>query len=181
MRFDPAQNTIETERLLLRPFTQNDVPQVCAYCNDYELYKSTLSLPRPYTEECARGWIAGQPAQFEAGASFTYAVTDRTSGQLLGCIGLSHNKSSDNGELGYWIGREHWGRGYATEAAQALIAFAFQAGYHRVFARHFASNPASGQVMRKCGMTYEGTLIGHIKKDGVYQDVAHYGILNPAG
>ncbi len=99
---------------------------------------------------------------------------------MYGAIGLSNNAADQNGELAYWIGEPYWGSGYGTEAAKAMIAFAFaEKGYHRVYARFFKSNPASGKIMEKCGMTYEGTLAQHVLKEGNFEDMVHYGIIHP--
>jgi ribosomal-protein-alanine N-acetyltransferase len=67
----------------------------------------------------------------------------------------------------YWIGVPYWGKGYATEAAREAVRYAFEdLGLHRLYAAHFGSNPASGKVMRKIRMSYEGTLRGHHKMWG---------------
>lgn len=179
MKYDHETNLIHTNRLILRPFTAADVDDVVRMCSDRGLYSMTLNLPWPYTAESAEGWIAAMPEHFAQRSCFEYAVTDAATGELYGCSGFSNNKSRV-GELGYWFGREYWGRGYATEAARALIQFAFDnVGLHRVYARHFACNPASGRVMQKAGMSFEGTLKQHILKDGEYQDIVCYGVLNP--
>ena len=101
-------------------------------------------------------------------------------GPLYGAIALSNNKKFNNGELAYWIGEEFWGNGYATEAAQAILRFAFdEKKYHKVFARYFHSNQASGRVMQKLGMKKEGIFIDHVKKENQYVDLVYYGIINP--
>jgi len=80
--------------------------------------------------------------------------------------------------MGYWIARECWNRGYATEAAAALLAYAFEAlGLHRVYARHFPRNPPSGRVMQKLGMVYEGRQREHVLRWDVFEDLDCYGIL----
>jgi len=112
--------------------------------------------------------------------SKTFAITDKNSGTLYGAIGITNHKPHKNGEIGYWIGEEYWGRGYGTEAARAVIEFVFkEKNYHRVYARHFKSNPASGKIMKKCGMVYEGTLKDHSYKNGSFEDVVIYGMINP--
>ena len=81
-------------------------------------------------------------------------------------------------ELGYWIGKPYWGQGYCTEAARATLDFGFeQLGLNRIFAHHFARNPASGRVMQKIGMTREGRLRQHVKKWDAFEDLELYGIL----
>ena len=170
--------TILTERLRLRPFQMADAPEVARLCNNYNLSKGTLSLPYPYPVAAARGWIAAQPENFDLERCFEFAITDRGSGALYGCVSLTNHSAHRNGELGYWVGEEYWGRGIATEAAGALTRWAFETrGYHRIYARHFASNPASGRVMEKIGMTCEGTQKQHLMKNGIFEDVVLYGLL----
>jgi [ribosomal protein S5]-alanine N-acetyltransferase len=80
--------------------------------------------------------------------------------------------------LGYWIGKPYWGRGFCTEAARAVLRYAFtELGLNRVHAYHFHHNPASGRVLQKIGMTHEGLLRQHVKKWGQFIDNELYSIL----
>ena len=84
----------------------------------------------------------------------------------------------DHAELGYWIGVPYWGAGYATEGARAVMQFGFETlSLNRIFASHFSRNPASGRVLQKIGMRYEGTLRRHLKKWDEYIDLECYGVL----
>ncbi len=178
MSYNNKNKTITTERLLLRMFTSSDAAAVAKLCNNINIYQTTLYLPYPYTIDDALSWIDRHEANFAARLMYEFAVTDKLSGELYGAIALSCNEKSNNGELAYWIGEEFWGRGYATEAAEAMVEFAFEDRlYHKVFARYFSSNPASGKVMEKIGMSVEGILREHIRKDGRYEDLVHYGII----
>lgn len=180
MNYQAAEKTIETERLMLRLFTEADAPEVSALCNNFALYKSTLNLPYPYTLDCALSWISTHQQNFEQEQLYEFAITDKQSGQLYGAIGLSNRQQHQNGEMAYWIGEPYWGNGYGTEAARAIIEFAFkEKQYHRVYAQYFLSNPASGKIMEKCGMQYEGTLKDHVFKNGTFEDIVFYGIINP--
>lgn len=88
-------------------------------------------------------------------------------GKLVGAIGLGLQQDHDRAEMGYWIAVPHWNNGFTTEAARRVIDFGFEAlTLERIFAQHFATNPASGRVMMKAGMHYEGSLRHHIKKNG---------------
>ena len=81
-------------------------------------------------------------------------------------------------ELGYWVGKPFWGRGYATEAAGSIVDFGFdQLGLNRITAGHMVRNPASGRVMQKIGMREEGLLKGHVRKWGQFYDVSFYGLV----
>lgn len=169
-----------TERLLLRRFRMADAEKVAAICDDMDVYRRTLALPHPYTGECARAWIAGHDGNFRDGTFFDFAVCGRQNGELYGCVGLVHNVKEGNAEIGYWVGKPYWNRGIATAAARALIDWAFTVKrYHKIAGRHFATNPASGRVMDKCGMVREEYMKEHIFRAGRYEDVVCYGIINP--
>jgi len=176
--YNPTTNTITTTRLILRPFTLDDAPRLVELCNNYNIYKSTLTLPYPYTIESALSWIPTHQEGFEQDSIYNFAITDKTTGIQYGSISLSNNKAHKNGEIAYMIGEEYWGRGYATEALKALVHFAFtEKGYRKVWGRFFTSNPASGKVMEKIGMTQEGLQKAHVLKDGQPQDMMLYGLL----
>ncbi len=167
-----------TEDLLLRSFVPDDAGDVARLCNDPALCDGTLSLPYPYPVSLARNWIASQRENRDLELAYEFAVTDRISGALYGCISLSNHAAHGNGEIGYWIGKDFWGRGIATQAGKALLHWAFaEKGFHRIYGRHFSSNPASGRVLQKLGMTYEGTQREHLLRNGTYRDVLLYGIL----
>ena len=172
------QPTLRTERLILRPFTMADAEAVTALVSPREIAASTLSIPHPYDRSMADAWIGSLEGSFERGDSLTLAVTLRTDGSIVGCVGLAINPANHRGEIGYWTGREYWGRGYCTEAAAAVVRHAFEVlGLYRVCAHHMTRNPASGRVMQKLGMRHEGTLRGHVLKWGVYEDLEVYGLL----
>lgn len=177
--YNSHERTITTERLILRPFDISDATRVSEFCNNYNIYKSTLTLPYPYPIQSALLWINTHEDNFRTDKSYEFAITDKSSCELYGAIGLSNNQKHKNGEIGYWIGEDYWGNGYATEALGAIIKFAFfEKGYHKVYGRYFVSNPASGKIMQKVGMTHEGVLIEHVLKEGRYEDLVYYGILN---
>ncbi|MUV36469.1 8-oxo-dGTP diphosphatase [Lentibacillus sp. JNUCC-1] len=164
--------------LKLRLFQTSDAADVAHMCNNYNIYRNTLHLPYPYSEEDAIAWIKPQLEHFKNGRAYEFAITDQDSGKIYGAIGVSHNQQAQNGEVGYWIGEEYWGNGYATGALRAIMQFAFEEKhYHKVYARCFGSNPASGRVLKKAGMHREGILIDHVTKDERYEDLIYYGLL----
>lgn len=172
------QFRIETDRLILRLFEMADAEAVATLCNNYNLSKNTLYLPYPYTLQDALQWIERHEKNFLTDRCYEFAITDKESGEVYGAIALSNNPAFEQGEIAYWIGEPHWGKGYATEAAQAVVRFAFEhKKMHKVFARYFSSNPASGKVMEKIGMQKEGVLKDHLKKDEEFKDVVYYGII----
>lgn len=173
-----SQPTLTTPRLLLRPFTLADAPEVQRLAGDFAIADTTGNIPHPYPDGAAEAWIGSQPAEFEQGKSATFAIVSRAENILIGAIGLHFKPEHDSAEMGYWIGKPYWGQGYCTEAARALLAYGFnECGLNRIMARHSARNPASGRVMQKIGMTYEGCLRQSVKKWGNYEDLKIYGIL----
>ena len=176
--YDSNARTITTERLQLRPFELSDAKRISELCNNYNIYKSTLTLPYPYPIESALNWIPTHKENFDNDKLYDFAITDRNSGALYGAIGLSNNKAHKNGEVAYWVGEEFWGNGYGTEALRAVIDFAFtHKNYHRIWARFFESNPASGRIMQKVGMEYEGKQADHVFKENRYETLLLYGII----
>jgi RimJ/RimL family protein N-acetyltransferase len=170
--------TIVTERLVLRPFGLDDAADVQRLAGDPAVADTTLAIPHPYPDGAAEQWISGHAEGFERREILVLAVTLRATGELAGCISLRLNDAHSRAEMGYWMGVPYWNRGYCSEAARALVAYGFeQMGLHRIFAHHLTRNPASGRVMQKAGMTYEGTQRQHIKKGEQYEDIAGYGIL----
>jgi ribosomal-protein-alanine N-acetyltransferase len=171
--------TLETARLILRPFTLADAPEVQRLASDRAIASTTLSIAHPYEAGMAERWISGQQAKFERGTQIHFAITRRADGALLGDILLYPTPAHRRAELGYWLGTPYWGQGYTSEAAAAVLDYAFTVlDLHRVFAEHLTRNPASGRVLQKIGMTYEGTLRHHTLKWDIFEDVAVYGILH---
>lgn len=172
------QPTLRTERLRLRPFVAEDAPRVRELASAREIARTTLNIPHPYEAGVAETWIASHKAGFATGKQVTFAIVVDGSGDLIGSIGLRVNRDHDRAELGYWIGVDYWSRGFGTEAARAVLSFGFQAlELNRIYATHFQSNPASGRIMEKIGMTYEGVMRQHVLKWGGYEDLAIYGVL----
>ena len=178
-----AQPTLRTARLLLRAFRIEDAATVNDLLVDKEIAANTEPIPFPYTIEMAQEWIKPQAKTWQEGrgAVFAICLPDQSEqGTVIGVVGLEIDSSHERAELGYWVGKERWGKGYCTEAAAAVVEFGFeQLGLNRVFAYHLVRNPASGRVMQKLGMTQEGVLKQHAKKWGKFEDVSLFGILRP--
>ncbi len=171
------QPSLYTSRLILRPFGRADAPAVQRLAGAAAVAEMTLNIPHPYADGMAEAWIATLGEAWRAGTAVTFAITTATDG-LCGTIALRITREHDRGELGYWIGQPFWGRGYATEAVTAVLAFAFETlALHRVQASHLPRNPASGRVMQKAGMQREGLHRGRYRKEAAYEDVEEYAIL----
>ena len=169
---------IETDRLTLRPYSLADAGRVQQMCNDWEIASTTLVLPHPYPDGAAEQWISTHAESFRQGAGAVLAITLKPDGSVIGTVPLSINKNHQRGELGYMVAKEHWNRGYCTEACRALMSYGFSTlGLDRIQAMHFPRNPASGRVMQKLGMTREGLLRQYVSNRGTHEDIIMYPIL----
>ncbi len=171
------QPTLRSDRLILRPFIATDASKVQRYCGEKAIADTTLNIPHPYEDGMAEAWIATHQPAWEAGELATFAVTTLAS-ELVAAVGLRLEPPHRRGELGYWVGVPYWGQGYATEAAAALVAWGFDIlDLQRIHAAHFSRNPASGRVMQKIGMTFEGIARQHVLKNDRWEDMARYGMV----
>jgi len=172
------QPTLQTVRLIVRPMTEADAPAVQALARDRDVAFTTLNVPHPYPDGAAAGWIRTQAASFAHGDLAVFGIELQDGGDLVGTCGLRLETAHGRAEIGYWIGKEYWGRGVATEAARAVVEYAFEhLQLHRVHAHHYSRNPASGAVLRKIGMRHEGRQRQHVLKWGVFEDIELYGVL----
>lgn len=169
--------TLSTSRLCLRPFTLADAPALQRLANDPRIGDTTATLPHPYGLHHAESWIAIHEDLYASGRAMPLAVTRE--GELLGTMGFATlSWTHQRAALAYWIGTAYWGRGYATEAAAALVAYGFaDLKLQRIWAECFKRNLASARVLEKLGMRYEGCLRGEFKKHGVFEDMLRYGLL----
>jgi len=148
---------LATERLFLRAPRREDSAAIARLANDIRVAGNTARIPHPYRVEDAEEFIAAANRK-QAEAHFAITV-DRT---LIGVCGLDPRE--DGPEIGYWLGVEYWGQGYATEAARALIDHAFgELGYEALAAGARVSNPASRRVLEKCGFQWTGVSLLRIR------------------
>lgn len=146
---------LETRRLLLRSPVLEDVDRLAVLANDPDVARMLGSMPHPYLPEHAEEFLGACQAMDPA-TDRVFAIELEDEG-VVGTIGL--NARADGTELGYWVGRPYWGRGLATEAAEAILAWSKRVWRRRhVIAGHFTDNPASGRVLCKAGFLYTGRI-----------------------
>ena len=165
---------LETPRLRLRPYIEGDIAELVPLVNVREVAATTLRIPHPYTEQDAKDFLLllREPHRH------WLAITLCDDGRQIGGIGLTVDEQHKHAELGYWLEVATWGKGYATEAAREILRYGFEdLTLHRVYASHFKHNPASGNVLRKLGMRYEGCQRQHYWKWDKFIDSELYGIL----
>ena len=143
--------TLETDRLILRPLTVDDAGAVFVWAGDpkvnrYMIYALHTDI------EATRQWLRSVEQGSEGGCEFGFVR--KSDGLLIGTGGVYDN-GGGSWDFGYNLRYDCWGRGYATEAAKAMIAFARKELGAKVFvSNHAVDNPASGRVMEKCGLTF---------------------------
>ncbi|MDR0530659.1 MAG: GNAT family N-acetyltransferase [Oscillospiraceae bacterium] len=170
---------LQTPRLCLREMTKADAPTLVELLRNQEVSRwLTVDLSRmTRREEEIR--IARARKAFAAGRELHWGIGERDSDGLVGMICLvGLNRRDQHAMAGFWLGHAYWGRGYMTEALWAVLDYSFRGlGLNRVYAGHFADNSASGRVMQKCGLQYEGTRRQAFCKNGQYYDEMAYAIL----
>jgi RimJ/RimL family protein N-acetyltransferase len=153
---------LETQRLLLRAPRLDDVPALVPLINDRRVAENLSRAPHPYSYKDAETFISGANL---ADDEVAFLVTLRD-GTLVGACGVG-TLAGASPEIGYWFGVAHWGRGYATEAARAVIAYAFdELGHETLEAGARVTNPASRRVLEKCGYEWTGVVLTRVRALG---------------
>lgn len=171
-------DSITTDRLTLRELRLTDFDAVHAYASDPEV--SRYMNWGPNTEDETRTFIQRALAQQQCRdrAIYQLAICLRA-GELIGGCGLYvTDQQARQGFIGYVLHRAHWGNGYATECARALLSHGFGAlGLHRIWTDCDTENRASAHVLEKVGMRREGELVDCKLIDGVWRNSYVYAIL----
>jgi len=150
---------LETRRLILRNPTKKDVNDLVEGLNNLKVSENVSSVPYPYTEKDATWWINHCNEKKKKKESFIFEIELREEKKLIGACGLhKYDKFCESIEIGYWVNEKYWRRGIITEAAVAVIDFAFKKlKVNRIELGAYKENVASNSVAKKLGFTYEGT------------------------
>lgn len=174
--------TLRTARLLLRPFTEDDVADALRYRNDEEFARFLPHIPQPFTRADAERFVRTNMTEpWDRFPIFAIEV----GGELIGTVNLEVERANRSAMLGYAISRAHWGKGITPEAAGAAIEWALNTfDLARIWASTDARHGRSRRVMEKLGMHFESTLPAHHRdRTGAMVDEVVYGLartsLNP--
>ena len=169
--------TIKTEHFVLRPFKKGDEDTLQKNINDKDITKTLSVVPYPYTMKHAKEWITHATSKLEKEVIFAIDFGEGVEGVIsLKDIDTTHKRA----EFGYWLAKKRWGKGYMTEALNALVTFAFSdLKLVKVYAYTFLNNPASSRVLEKAGFEKEAVLKKHLSDHGKQIDVNMYGLVNP--
>ena len=155
---------LETERLVLRAPRPEDAKAIVTLAADRRIAENTLRIPHPYTLPDARAFL---DSVNRPGGEIVFLITTRRTGlpddDVIGACGIARLDGKQP-EIGYWLGVPFWGQGYATEAARAVIDYAFgDLGYELLLGGARVSNPASRRVLEKCGFQWTGVGLYRIR------------------
>lgn len=171
------RNELTSDLVVMRPLARVDIPHIRRLAAAEAIAKNTY-VPHPYPPEAAGEFVQKAIDGWRQREACVFAIIESASAQFAGCMGLHPEPAHQRAEVGYWIGLPYWGRGLATAALQLIIEFGFgELGLNRIAAGHFPYNPASGRVMQKAKMRYEGTLREAHFHRGEFKDEVRYAIL----
>lgn len=168
--------TIETERLILRAVSLNDIDDMFEYASDEETVQE-VTFPahtsKEMTKESIKEVFIKRP---EKGNPEAFAIVLKDSNKMIGTCDFFKGYGSDTFEMGYILNKNYWRKGYAFEAAQAVLNYAFnEFGVRKMMIRHLSENVKSEGLITKLGFVYEGELRkAVINKQGTYSNLKMY-------
>jgi RimJ/RimL family protein N-acetyltransferase len=169
--------TIVTPRLLLRPSEADDAGRAFDVQSSWEVTRMLRQASWPPDRAVMDEWFASHAGEWTSGRAFRFAVT--LEGRMIGLADIDE-VSGATGELGYWLDRSCWGRGYASEAASALVRFAFdQLDLVELVAGHAEDNPASGRILRRLGFEHRRDVKVHSLSRGAPVVQRQYALRRP--
>lgn len=168
---------LQSDLVRMRAIEISDIMAIQRLAAAKEIANNTY-VPHPYPPGAAEEFVAKVREQWRGEEAFVFAIIEKASDQFAGCMGIHPVSAHNRAEVGYWIGLPYWGRGLATSALRLIIQFGFEKlKLNRIAAGHFPHNPASGRVMQKANMRYEGRLRGALYHHDEYRDEIRYAIL----
>jgi RimJ/RimL family protein N-acetyltransferase len=160
VKIEPPDPSLQDGVVLLRPWTERDVPVVAAACAEEEMALWLDQVPQPYTEKDAREYVASTRRGWREGTASSFAIVEVESRRAVGSIGVHwFDQEQRVAEVGYWVAREARGRGLASRAVRLVARWALHdCGFERLQLRADVLNAASQKVAEKAGFRREGVL-----------------------
>ena len=152
----PVQPSFNSARLLLRPLTKQDATGIQQLANDQRIASVTASIPYPYPQGLASQWIAQTQQGWLEQSEVSFGIVLQSCNRLIGTFSLL-NIQADEAEIAYWLGVDYWGNGYASEACQTMVDYAFEGlNFRRIKARVLVRNSASSKLLTRLGFRVAG-------------------------
>jgi ribosomal-protein-alanine N-acetyltransferase len=176
---DPEDITLKTNRLVLRPLSEDDAQSIYENVKENDIAKWLIRLPQPYPSDGAIKFIRKSEENMKKGMSYELAVRLKSNNELIGVMSFCEvDKKNKNAEIGYWVTKKYWNMGYATEAGKRLLEFGYNVlNLERIFAKCVPENAPSKKVLEKIGMKYEGNFRHEFFREGKFIDMMYFGII----
>lgn len=157
-----------SDSLFLDRVSFRDTKELVRLLSDPVFSEMTRSIPYPYTTQDAKAWIHSNDTKKEDDITKIWSIRKGKYENLCGMVGVyRHNKKTNIAEIGYWVGKEYWGHGVASDSVSALLDYVKSVfGVHRFIAHTFVENPASGRVLEKNNFTKVKVVENYLQKDG---------------
>jgi RimJ/RimL family protein N-acetyltransferase len=168
---------LESQRLRLRPLELSDEDRIVEFMDERDVTKFLLLFTYPINRQFVKAWLGNV---LEANPEYCayWAIEEKDGGMLIGILSLTLDCHNRKGEIGYWLDKGHWGRGYMTEAVWRVAHYGFDTlKLHRLELTHMVGNMASQRVAEKLEFQLEGCWREGHCKDGQFRDVKIYGML----
>ncbi|HWR82232.1 MAG TPA: GNAT family N-acetyltransferase [Candidatus Deferrimicrobium sp.] len=164
--------------IALRPISRSDAEDIYKNAKDKEISRFTF-IPHPYTMDDAFRFIKLSRKHERQGTSYHFGIELKATGRIIGMIGVHGvNSKHKRAELGYFVGRKYWGKGFAGEALRLVLSFGFnRLRLKRMVAGVMHPNVMSSRLLERAGFTLEGRNRKHFKQHGRWLDEMRYGIL----
>ena len=165
----PGFAPLKTERLTLRPFRLSDAADLHRLINNFDIARMLELVKFPYDQDLATHWVTAAIRDLEAGTACHLAITGQEGEQevLVGAVGITIDRPTRAGRLGYWVGQKYWGHGVAAEAAGRLTKWSLaNLEIDRIAAAVATDNPASAAVLRRIGFRQTGEGYHHFASRG---------------
>jgi len=169
---------IEGDNVNLRKVTRADAQSIYEHAKDREISRYTF-IPHPYKLRDALRFIRLTHQQMRKGREYHLGIEYKATGRVIGMVGLAGvNQRDQNAEVGYWLAKRYWGKGYAAEALHLMLRFGFkELKLVRIWARVMHPNLVSARLLENVGFTFEGRLRKSINQNGLWLDELRYAIL----
>jgi [ribosomal protein S5]-alanine N-acetyltransferase len=166
---------IKTKKFILRRFRMSDAGSIVRHANDKLVARYLERLPHPYTLKDAKVWLGKKLKEYKQKNPKEFVFAIDIDGEAVGAIGFHKIIHGHKAEMGYWLGKKYWGRGFMTEIVKHASQYAIKAfKLRRLQAYTFPFNKASMRVLEKNGFKLEGILRKEIKKDNKFLDAHVY-------
>jgi RimJ/RimL family protein N-acetyltransferase len=167
-----------TERLVLRGMNSKDLDDLTKIFSDYETIYMLAFMPWPFDRDHVKRYMMSVSYAIEREHSLYWAITLPGEDRLIGVIGLTLEHAHDRAEMHFWLGKEHWGKGYMTEVARRIVDYVFRdLEFNRLDINHLNVNIGSQRVIEKCGFKLECEKDDFCTKRSKYENMKFYRLL----